>query len=213
MGDLVAGQNLAQFMDALRKEHEERVETLKKQVENDIADAISLRRRSVEKRIVEIRSAHDLEAERLFQRNQQNICNQLRKDFFAEYNRLASEIEMQVETELKELKRQPARYKKVMESMLNEALSVCPAPCDVIVHPGDEPFFNQKKEVRTVKVDTALESWGGCIVMSEKGDFIVDNTFKTRWEKLAPSIIRKFAIQVGQILGKAELLSRKLRLS
>jgi len=212
LGNFLQNQDLTLFIEALKKEHDEKIDSLRKKTENDIADAISSRRSDVEIRIAQMRNLHKERAQRLLEKNKKRVHNRLRKEFLDEYNNIVAEVVRRVTTRLSELRQDPELYGVIMKNLLDEALEFCPIPCVIFVHVGDEIFFTHDRGV-VIKADKTMERWGGCMVMSEKGDFIVDNTFRTRWEKFEPVITRKIAAQANQILREAEFLSRKLRLS
>ncbi|WP_024822221.1 MULTISPECIES: V-type ATP synthase subunit E [Aminobacterium] len=212
MSERTNSQDLLQFIESLRREHELNLNDLRKKTEWEVAEAIATQRMAVEKRIVTMRADQENRADALFRHNVTLAHSQFRKRFLDEYDYFVKEIEIEAQSHLKRLRQTSSRYEDIMARLVLEAMNLCTGPCRVKVLPGDSSFVPDREEILSVKENLSEELWGGCIVTSEDNIFIIDNTFKTRWQRLEPAIIRKISREARTILQDTEFM-RELRIS
>ncbi|MDR2529045.1 MAG: hypothetical protein LBD04_08525 [Synergistaceae bacterium] len=168
--------DLSGFWKALLEQHQERRLTLKRVVDDDLADMITARRMEVEgivhdlRRSAAMRLAEGLEANRRAEDRQKRACEAEIQEVFSRL------VEEELRRLLEGFRRLP-KYRDVMEALAKEALEVLPSPSAVLVEKGDGVFLPPWSVFREVREE--LEGvWGGLILVGDGR--IVDNTFRTR---------------------------------
>ena len=84
MSERTNSQDLLQFIESLRREHELNLNDLRKKTEWEVAEAIATQRMAVEKRIVTMRADQENRADALFRHNVTLAHSQFRKRFLDE---------------------------------------------------------------------------------------------------------------------------------
>jgi vacuolar-type H+-ATPase subunit E/Vma4 len=182
---------LAGFKRALLEQRDRRHAALKSAADDDLAGIITARRLEVERAVPSMRKRNQArlsEGIREYRRAaglKKKECEPELMGFFLE------KLEEAVRLRLKEL-RASGRYREVMEALAAEAQKIL-GPCQAaLVEKGDEDFLafmTSPPRPDGFQVRGELEdSWGG-LVMVGSGGRLVDNTLKTRWKRLSPSLM------------------------
>ncbi|MDR3231283.1 MAG: hypothetical protein LBT65_07575 [Synergistaceae bacterium] len=179
-------QDLSGFREALAVQRMERTLALKRAVDEEIADIITARRLEVEGVVHRLRRASaaelnaGLSASRRYGERRMRSCRiELRNAFF-------ERMEDRIAERLREL-RSSRGYGQIMAALAKEAAENLSPPFVALVERGDAVFLRSDGDIREVRED--LENvWGGLVLTEAEGRGLVDNTFRTRWKRLRPSL-------------------------
>jgi len=193
--------DLPSFREALRREHIQKVESLEKQRDNEIAELIADRRTSVLRRVSKLRKEQEGKYLFLAGEKSKDSYAAARASFLDEFSKIRSGFEDALRGRIEEIRRsERERYGMVLRRLAAEALCVCRRPAVVFVEPQDmdllsagamESGFEEGVEVR----EENLDGWGGCRAVSE--NMGVDNTLLARWRRLIPS----FSVRLSLLMN------------
>lgn len=188
------------FRNALLAQHRERQLSLKRAVDEDLADIITARRLEVERIVHRLHrsAANRLQEGLLANRRQANrhlrTCrNLLQRDFL-------ERLEKIVVSRLAAF-RSSEGYRDVMHALAFEAQQGFSSPPVALVEKGDAVFLSGCQGIRSVR-EELKDVWGGLVLIEaekEEGR-LVDNTFRTRWRRLYPSFLQDIHELLASIL-------------
>jgi vacuolar-type H+-ATPase subunit E/Vma4 len=184
---LPESDDLAGFKKALLAQHKERCLVLKRSVDEDLADMITARRIEVERIVYTLRRSREKRFDEGSRANRRHVELQKKAFKIELQDRLFGHLEKKVHADLAALRRSP-RYEGVMRALITEALEILPFPSIVWVEKGDSVFLEPGGNVSEIR-EGLEDVWGGLLVEAKEGGRLVDNTFRTRWERLRPFFI------------------------
>ena len=185
-------EDLDGFKEALLKQHTERCLVLKRCVDEDLADIITVRRLEVERTVHNLRCSSEKRFEEGVKAHRRRMEFQKKAFKIELQDRFLERLEEKVRACLEIFRRSP-QYGDAMKALIVEAetegfLSSAPsAPSVVWVEEGDSVFVRpgENREVREGLKDV----WGGLLIEEKGSGRLVDNTFRTRWGRLRPFFI------------------------
>lgn len=182
-------QDLSGFREALTAQYRERQRTLKRAMDDELADVIAARRLEVEGIVHRLRrSSEDLlregqAADRRYLESRVRSCRAAMQNSFLVH------LEKAILARVDAL-RLSGEYEDVMNLLASEARERMGGPSVALVEKGDAVFLKALGDIREVREE--LEGvWGGLMLIGteEQGKRVVDNTFRTRWSRLCPGFL------------------------
>jgi vacuolar-type H+-ATPase subunit E/Vma4 len=174
------------FEEALLAQHRERCLVLKRSVDEDLADIITMRRLEVERIVHNLRCSRKKRFDEGVKANRRRVELQKKTFKIGLQDRLFERLEEKVRVRL-EIFRRSSRYGDVMKALIAEVEGFFSSPSIVWVEEGDSVFLRSGGvlEVREGLKDV----WGGLLIEEKESGRLVDNTFRTRWRRLRPFFI------------------------
>lgn len=174
------------FKEALLRQYKERYLTLKRNVDEEIADTVMARRIDIERTVYGLRVAHKKKLEQGLLNNRRRA--ELQYAVFREELQISvlEEIERRMLIQIQAL-RLTDRYACIMKSLAEEASVLLRGPAVALVEKGDADYLSVGGHIREIREE--LESaWGGVVLVEKRGRRI-DNTLHARWMLLKVEIV------------------------
>lgn len=190
-------QDLSDFRSALSFQFEERIQTLKRAVDEEMADIITARRMEVEGIVYRLRRAAAQRLNDGLRANRRYGERRAKAGEVGLRSDLMGRLEARISEGLRDFRRtSPREYEEVLRALAEEASEGLESPLVALVEKGDAGFLKGRKEICDIcEVREELEDvWGGLVLVEAgKGESrLVDNTFRTRWRRLYPAFLEEF---------------------
>ncbi len=202
--------SLLAFKEQLRQEHEGRMASLRREVEEKIADLIAERRTQTEREVTRWRRKCQAERDQHEQVLRHRALGHYRRCGLEVVRNLVASVEEHVDRRFRSLDAEERR--RLLTLLAQEALSRMEGAAVLAVSPGDENVVEGLPGV--VRVEGVLEDpWGGCVSRdAANGRHVVDNTFRTRWSRSEGFLAAQLGVALGGQEDDIERFARELRI-
>jgi vacuolar-type H+-ATPase subunit E/Vma4 len=206
-------ESLESFKRALQEEYGRKLEALKERFEQDFSALIAARRLEVEKKVQQIRLEQNVEFESEVARERQSSFRELRTRVLDVIVQATDRLDEEVSKRIDTLRANPKDYASVFNHLAREALDSLAAPQAILrVGTGEANLVAPDPRIFRIE-ETADLSMGGCVVVEAKdGTHLVDNTLRTRWERLKPMTVEKLSLRIATLVDDVQQPFPELRL-
>ena len=198
--------------EALVQEHTLRLDALRRKTEAQIAEMLSGKRFEVERQLEIIESEQGERFSAFVKNGKMRLRSRYREAFLKQVAALFASVGSLYHDRILRMKNDPGEYGDVLSALIAEGISLIGNDAVALVETGESCVLDGRVLPCRVR-EVSLERWGGCILESCDGSRIVDNTLKTRWERMYPEVIKALSREVRRIVSEYPEFVRELRLS
>ena len=189
-------QELSGFIAELAEQARRRQALLKRQVDEELADTISERRIQVEKTLHRLHTSHDRLRRVGLKANRRTAERRMAEERDRLRTLLLKELEKRVVFKIRNLKGSE-EYRLVLRALTQEAASVLGDALVVRVEKGDAEALKDCACVAELQ-ETLSDAWGGVCATDATKDRVIDNSFRVRWKRLLPKMMRRLSEHVDR---------------
>ncbi|MCF4113587.1 MULTISPECIES: V-type ATP synthase subunit E [Dethiosulfovibrio] len=202
--------DLEDFLSSIRKEGEERLEKRRSEIEDRIADMIALRRQEVESLMKDMREEQRRKIDGMRRESRLKLRGEMQRAVEDIQRELAEKVRIALEKRLDSLTVSEGDYLASVEALTDEALSVLGEDASFSVSPSLVDCLS-----RDGRVPSPLDEddWGGCVAVDTEGGAVVDNTFRSRLDKVFQRAIGELAVRFDEVMERHPDVRGRLRLS
>ncbi len=199
-GDL---PELLHFKKELEAEIEARFREEEERLDEELAEAVALRRIEVEREIARRRASHLRKARDLTESLRLELLRDLRRRLAQNVQDLAVLLEKELFKELESMKGTP-RYERALNRFVREGLERVGDQALVQVVPGEGQWVDVMGNGVVVE-ETLESSEGGCrVIRWPEGDHVIDNSLRSRWGHLVREVTKEISHRVTPLVDGLE---------
>ncbi len=206
-------ESVESFKQALREEYARKLEALKDRFEQDFSALIAARRIEVEKKIqrIHLKQANGFETELAAAR--ESAFRGLRTRILEIICKVSERLDERVRAQVVTLRQDPAEYGPLLNNLAKEALDVLGTDKAILRVPEGETRL-LVHDPRVVRIDETTDlPMGGIVAMdAETGLHLVDNSLRTRFERLKPVMVEALSARLAGHVRDAQEPLPELRL-
>lgn len=193
-----------EFERALEAEHRERLRGEEMQLDEELGEIVSVRRIEVEKEVTFRRETQQKKARDLRESLKMELLRDLRQRLALEVQEILSSLEIQVFDELQAF-RGSREYEETLCLLAREGLSVVGDRALILVPTGEKKALIRALGEGVLVRETEDLPDGGCLVIRHpEGDHLVDNSLRTRWERLIRELSKEISHRVTPLFDQLE---------
>jgi len=205
---------LESFKRALQDEYGRKIEAMKERYEKEFSALIAARRIEVETKVQRIREKQAIEFEAELAMARQSAFRELRARVLSTIGETTDQLEERVAEQLTSLRTKPGLYGPVLNDLAREAMDALGAPKAVLrVAEGEAVLLGKDQRIAHIEEAADLTMGGVVALDSEGGTHLVDNSLKTRWERLKPMIVEDLSGRLAGLVSDVQEPLAELRLS
>lgn len=205
---------LESFKRALQDEYGRKLEALKERYEKDFSALIAARRIEVETKVQRIREKQAIEFEEELAMARQSAFRELRTRVLSAISETTDLLEERVLEQLASLRSNPGLYGPVLNDLAREAMDALGATKAVLrVAEGEAVLLEKDQRIAHIEETTDLAMGGVVALDAEGGTHLVDNSLRTRWERLKPMIVEDLSGRLAGLVSDVQEPLAELRLS
>lgn len=204
---------LESFKRALQDEYGRKLENLKEGFEHDFSALIAARRIEVETQVQRIREKQALDFKADLETARQAAFRELRTRVLISIGEITDRLEESVREEIASLRADPERYGPILNDLAREALEALGEERVVLrVGPGEGLLL--EGDSRLVRIEEVADiPMGGVVAMdADSGKHLVDNSLRTRWERLKPMMVETLSGRLAGLVNDVQEPLPELRL-
>lgn len=205
---------LESFKRALQDEYGRKLEALKERYEKDFSALIAARRIEVETKVQRIREKQAIEFEEELAMARQSAFRELRTRVLRAISETTDRLEERVLEQIASLRSNPGLYGPVLNDLAREAMDALGATKAVLrVAEGEAVLLEKDQRIAHIDETTDLAMGGVVALDAEGGTHLVDNSLRTRWERLKPMVVEDFSGRLAGLVSDVQEPLAELRLS
>jgi vacuolar-type H+-ATPase subunit E/Vma4 len=205
---------LESFKRALQDEYGRKLEALEERFEKEFSALIATRRIEVETKVQRIREKQAVEFEKELAMARQSAFRELRTRVLSTISEITDRLEERVVERVKSLRSNREIYGPVLNDLAREALDALGSPKAILrVGEGEAVLLEEDPRIARIE-ETADLAMGGVMALdAEGGTHLVDNSLRTRWERLKPMMVENLSGRLAGLVSDVQEPLTELRLS
>lgn len=206
-------EELESFKQALREEYARKLEVLKDRFDQEFSSLIAARRIEVETKVQRIRESLAREFETEVAAARQSAFMALRARVLRAISETTNQLDEKVRDDISSLRKNPDTYKAVLNDLAREALDALGEGKVVLcVAVGESHLVEEDPRVVRIEENPDILMGGVLAKDAETGTHLLDNSLKTRWERLKPVMVETLSGQLSSLVNDVQEPLAELRL-
>jgi len=205
---------LESFKRALQDEYGRKLEAMEERFEKEFSALIATRRIEVETKVQRIREKQAVEFEKKLAIDRQSAFRELRSRVLGTISEITARLDERVVEQVTSLRSSREIYGAVLNDLAREALDALGAPKAILrVGEGEAVLLEEDPRIARIE-ETADLAMGGVLALdAESGTHLVDNSLRTRWERLKPMMVENLSGRLAGLVSDVQEPLTELRLS
>jgi vacuolar-type H+-ATPase subunit E/Vma4 len=196
-------RQLEEFKRALEAEHEARFREEERRLDAELGEIVAQRRIEVEKEVARLRADQRRRARDLEESLKMELLREMRQDLAHQVQEMMAALESELFEELKTL-RGTSRYELALDRLVRQGLELVGDRARVVVPRGESGLLRGYGETVLIEESDDLPD-GGCLVIQLPGeDHVVDNSLRSRWERLVRELAKEISHRVTPFFDQLE---------
>lgn len=204
---------LESFKRALQDEYGRKLEAMKERFEKDFSALIATRRIEVETKVQRIREKQAVEFDKELALARQSAFRELRTRVLNTISEITDQLDGRVVERVSSLRSNREIYGPVLNHLAREALDALGAPKAILrVGEGEAVLLEEDPRIARIE-ETADLAMGGIMALDAEGStHLVDNSLRTRWERLKPMMVENLSGRLAGLVSDVQEPLAELRL-
>ena len=194
---------LQEFKRALEAEHQARFQQEEQHLDAELGEIVAQRRIEVEKEVARLRAAQRRRGRELEESLRMELLRDLRQGLAREVQDMMTSLENDLFVELEALRNTP-RYERALSRLVRQGLEMIGDRATVSVPRGESSLLSEYGEGVFLEETDDLPDGGCRVILRPGGDHIVDNSLRSRWERLVRELAKEISHRVTPLFDQLE---------
>lgn len=194
---------LQEFKRALEAEHQARFKQEEQRLDAELGEIVAQRRIEVEKEVARRRAAQRRRGRDLEESLRMELLRDLRQELARQVQEMMISLEKDLFAELEILRKTP-RYERALDRLVHQGLEMIGERASVVVSQGESRFLSGYGEGVLLEETDDLPDGGCRVILHPGGDHVVDNSLRSRWERLVRELSKEISHRVTPLFDQLE---------